>query len=142
MYSVKYSFGECFKIKKFLKLSFAKEFCKTKQNSQLFLDKPIYQGWIYKKGQYNTKRQLRFVVLTKQRLIYYDVKEDTTLIECGDIELLYIKNIFQYKNKISKFTFIYKNREYDFKVYNDSSDKWVSMITDIRAILHKHIFQK
>ena len=113
-----------------------------KQNSQLFLEKPIYQGWIYKKGQYNTKRQLRFLVLTKQRLIYYDVKQDTSLIECGDIELLYTKNIFQYKNKISKFTFIYKNREYDFKVYNDSSDKWVSMITDRRNILHRHIYQK
>ena len=142
MYSVKYTIDGFSKIKKFLRLSFAKEFCKNKQNAMLFLEKPLYQGWIHKKGQYNKSRKLRFIVLTKTRLIYYDVKEDTSLIECGYIELLYIKNISQYENKISKFTFVYENREYDFKVHNDSSDTLVSMIINAKKEFYNHVYHR
>lgn len=142
MYSVKYLVGDFFRIKKFLKIDFAKEFCKTKQNPELYLEKPLYKGWIYKKGEFNKSKKLRFLVLTKVRLIYYDIKEDTSLIKCGEIPLLSIQNISQYKTSLTKLTFTSDGRKYEFNTYNCSSDELFYIIRNTKEAFRNYVFRQ
>jgi hypothetical protein len=130
--------GIC-KKKWFLSLNDVRIYVKENPGWELYKATPVFEGWIEKKGDFNKERKKRYLVLTKNRLIYYNLEKCGELTEKGEISLLQISYLIPTMTGKDGFTFYYEGRTYDFETLDKTSWEWYNCIRDVKQVFHLYV---
>jgi hypothetical protein len=142
MYLVQRRFTGVVEKRWFLSLHDVRIYVKENPDWEIYKATPVFEGWIEKKGDFNKARKKRYLVLTKNRLIYYNLENNGELTEKGEISLIQISYLIQSMTTEDGFTFYHEGRTYDFKTLDKTSWEWYNCIRDVKKECHLYVSGK